>query len=96
MLVDANILLYAVDEDSQFHPAAKQWLEAALNGPRRVGIPWMSLVVFVRITTHPRALRAPLTAREAWRFVDGWLDAPVTWVPEPGRGHRGDPRASRA
>jgi hypothetical protein len=87
MLVDANILLYAIDEDSPFHAAALDWVEDALNGPRRVGIPWMSLTAFVQIATHPRALRDPLSPAEAWQFVDDWLDAPATWVPAPGRGH---------
>lgn len=88
MLVDANILLYAVDEESPFHTAAKDWLESALNGSRRVGIPWSSLRAFLRIATHPRALRSPLSPGDAWRFVEDWLDAPATWVPGPGGGHR--------
>lgn len=88
MLVDANILLYAVDEDSRFHDMAREWLEGALNGSRRVGLPWMSLIAFVRIATHPRALREPLAPAEAWQFVDEWLDSPSAWVPAPGRGHR--------
>jgi len=88
VLVDANVLLYAVDEDSPFHATARDWLENALNGPRRVGIPWWSLTAFIRIATHPRALREPLSPAEAWVFVDGWLDAPATWVPTAGRGHR--------
>lgn len=88
MLVDANILLYAVDEESRFHEAALSWLESALNGPRRVGIPWPSLTAFVRIATNPRALREPLAPEEAWDFVEDWLDAPSVWVPVPGRGHR--------
>lgn len=88
MLVDANVLLYAVDEESRFHGAARDWLEEALNGPRRVGIPWVSLSAFLRIATHPRALREPLLPEEAWQFVDDWLDAPATWIPRPGRGHR--------
>lgn len=88
MLVDANVLLYAVDSDSRFHEAARSWLEDALNGPRRIGIPWLSLTAFVRIATHPRALREPLLPAEAWAFVEEWLDAPVTWTPEPGRAHR--------
>jgi predicted nucleic acid-binding protein len=49
MLVDANILLYAVDEQSRPHDAARRWLEAALNGSRRIGLPWQSLLAFVRI-----------------------------------------------
>ena len=88
MLIDANILLYGVDEDSPFHASAHDWIDETLNGSRRVGIPWLSLVAFVRIATHPRALREPLTPAEAWQFVDEWLDAPAVWVPVPGRGHR--------
>lgn len=88
MLVDANILLYSVAEDSRFHAAAREWLTDALNGARRVGIPWPSLWAFVRIATNPRALTMPLTPAEAWEHVTDWLDAPATWVPAPGRGHR--------
>lgn len=88
MLVDANILLYSVDEESPFHRAAQDWVVEALNGPRRIGIPWMSLTAFVRIATNPRALAQPLTAVEAWEFIEEWLDAPATWVPAPGRGYR--------
>jgi toxin-antitoxin system PIN domain toxin len=88
MLVDANILLYAVDEASPQHEQARRWLEDSLNGVRRVGLPWTSLTAFVRIATHPRALRAPLGAAAAWAYVEDWLDAPAAWVPQPGRGHR--------
>ncbi len=88
MLVDANVLLYAVDEQSRAHSAARNWLEEALNGSRRIGLPWQSLMAFVRIVTHPRALPTPLTPADAWSFVADWLDAPAAWVPQPGRGYR--------
>jgi toxin-antitoxin system PIN domain toxin len=88
VLVDANILLYSIDTASPFHGPAESWLVDALNGPRRIGIPWMSLAAFLRIATNPRATRHPLSPSEAWEHIDGWLDAPATWVPEPGRGHR--------
>lgn len=88
MLLDANVLLYAIDETSPFHDRAKAWVEVALNGPRRVGIPWVSLTAVLRIVTNPRALREPLTPAEAWSVVERLLDAPAVWVPEPGPGHR--------
>lgn len=88
MLVDANVLLYSVDEGSPFHVASRNWLATALNGSRRVGIPWQSLWAFVRIATNPRALSQPLTPSEAWEYVEDWLEAPASWVPAPGRGHR--------
>jgi uncharacterized protein len=88
VLIDANVLLYAVDEHSSFHNAARSWLETALNGDRRVGIPWQSSTAFLRIATHPRALEDPLTPAEAWSIVESWLDAPACWIPTPGRGYR--------
>lgn len=87
MLVDANILLYAVDQDSPFHVAARDWLDDALNGARRVGLPWQSLWAFLRIVTNPRAVAEPLSPAQAWQYVDEWLTAPAAWVPVPGRGH---------
>lgn len=87
MLVDANILIYAVDEVSRFHEPARDWLETALNGARRVAIPWLSYWAFLRIVTHPRALEHPLTPGEAWSLVASWRRAPAAWSPEPGRGH---------
>jgi uncharacterized protein len=87
MLVDANLLLFAVDESSPFHAAARDWLTQRLNGSRRVGLPWQSLVSFLRIATHPRASDRPLTPRQAWGHVADWLACEVAWVPEPGDGY---------
>jgi toxin-antitoxin system PIN domain toxin len=87
VLIDANILLYSVNEADPRHHKAKQWLEQALNGERRVAIPWVSYWAFMRIVTNPRALERPLSAASAWEAVSAWLGAPSTWVPEPGSGH---------
>lgn len=83
MLVDANLLLYAVDETSPFHRTARDWLVAQLNGTRRVGFPWPSLLAFVRIATHPRAATHPLTSEVAWSHVARWLAADLSFVPTP-------------
>ena len=52
MLVDANHLLYSVDEESRFHVVARNWLTEALNGPQRVAIPWVSLWAFYQDRHH--------------------------------------------
>ena len=88
MLIDANILLYATDGSSPYHGTARPWLESQLNGSRRVGLPWLSLWAFVRISTNPRATHRPLTPVQAWSMVEAWVDAPAAWVVEPGPGHR--------
>jgi toxin-antitoxin system PIN domain toxin len=87
VLVDANILLYAVDETSPFHQRASNWLTGQLNGARRVGFPWQSLVAFLRISTHERASARPLTPEQAAGFVADWLEPEVSWIPREGPGH---------
>ena len=65
MILDANVLLYAVDESVRHHERAKSFLEEHLNGDVRVGLPWQSLSAFLRIVTHPRIMATPLTIAEA-------------------------------
>jgi uncharacterized protein len=81
VLVDANLLLFAIDRTSPFHERAAAWLEDVLNGSRRVGLPWQTIGAFLRIATHPRVAADPLTAEQAWGFVEAWLGAGPVWVP---------------
>jgi toxin-antitoxin system PIN domain toxin len=87
MLVDANVLLYARDAESPFHERARDWLTERLNGPVRIGLPWQSLVAFVRISSHPRAYERPLSPEQAWSQVEDWLAAPASWIPQPAHAH---------
>ncbi len=87
MLVDANLLLYAIDEKSRFHQPAREWLLAQLNGSKRVGLPWQSLAAFLRLATHPRVASRPLAPSEAWQTVTAWLAASAAWIPQPGLKH---------
>ena len=83
MLVDANLLLYAEDDTSPFHPTARAWLDEVLNGAVRVGLPWASLLAFLSVRTHPRVYGRPLAAAAAMTLVREWLAAPAAWVPQP-------------
>ncbi len=84
MLLDANLLLYAVHERAEQHERAVEWLTEKLNGAVRVGFPWQSITAFLRIATHPRAFERPLDHSTAWELVTDWLAAPVAWVAQPG------------
>lgn len=84
MLVDANILLFALNRGSPSHRAAVAWLTRELNGARRVGLPWQSLAAVLRIATHPRAFDHPLDPVVAWKRVNEWLESPAGWVPQAG------------
>jgi toxin-antitoxin system PIN domain toxin len=81
MLIDANLLLFAVDETTAAHGRVAPWLAEQLNGERRVGLPWESLTAFVRIASNPRASRNPLRPDDAWGFVEDWLATPTAWIP---------------
>jgi len=83
MLVDANLLLFAVDSGSPYHGRAAAWLAEQLNGDRRIGLPWESLTAFTRIATHPRATSSPLSPTDAWQFIEEWLSVPTVWIPVP-------------
>jgi toxin-antitoxin system PIN domain toxin len=82
-LVDANVLLYAVDESSPHHAAAKPWLERQLSGSETFAFAWLVLLAFVRLATNPRVFAAPLTIEEALDLVDSWLEQPPATVLHP-------------
>jgi uncharacterized protein len=86
-LVDANILLYAANRRAPEHPRARGWLDEQLSGTARVGLPWPSLLAFVRLATNPQVLSESASVFDAWAQVEEWLSAEVAWVPAPGERH---------
>lgn len=88
ILVDANLLLYARVRTFSQHASAHAWLDARLSGTARVGLPWPSLLAFLRIVTNPRAFERPESMTSAWKQVQAWLDVGVVWVPSPTPSHR--------
>ena len=78
---DANILIYATNRDSAHHRAALAWWESVLSDTQPVGLSWLVLLAFVRVSTHPRVLPRPLSAVQATGLVDEWIaQAPVRLV----------------
>lgn len=86
-LVDANLLVYAVNLDSSEHARTASWLQDTLNAPERTAMPWESLTAFVRIVTNPRIVPRTLPSVEAWRHVEDWLAVPTVWIPGPTENH---------
>ena len=87
ILVDANLLLYAANHAAPEHARARPWLDEQLNGTGRVGLPWPSLLAFVRLASNPVVLRQAATPRDAWTQVEEWLSCATAWIPEPGPRH---------
>jgi uncharacterized protein len=87
VLLDANVLLWAHHRQFPQHEPARAWLAHIISTAPVVGIPWPSILAFVRLSTHPRALERPLDEVTARSVVDGWLAQPTVRVPVPTEGH---------
>lgn len=86
-LLDANILIYAVNSDSPHHRKARRWLEGILSDVDPVGFTWPVLIAFLRVTTRPGLLEKPLAPERAIAYVDSWLRQPCAELVTPGEGH---------
>ena len=87
ILVDANLLVYANDESAAEHAVARAWFEGVLNRPARVGLPWPSLLAFVRLVSNAAIVRLPVTPAAAWQRATEWLARDNVWIPLPGPQH---------
>jgi toxin-antitoxin system PIN domain toxin len=86
-LVDANVLLYAVNTDAPHHAPSVRWLDGALSGADTVAFAWIALLAFVRLSTKPELFPAPLDVEAAMDRVDAWLGASSAVIVEPTRDH---------
>jgi len=86
-IVDANVLLYAVNRQSIEHKAAHRWLTTALSENEVVGLPWVSLLAFVRLSTSRRIFPSPLSPADALTVVESWLAQPAAVTIEPTTRH---------
>lgn len=75
---DANLLLYAHDSSSRFHPPAKRWWEACLSGVEPVGLCGVVLFAFVKVGTSRQVFDNPMSVDEAAEHVRLWLGHPLT------------------
>ena len=83
ILVDANVLIYAHVRSFAQHSRAKQWLDGRLAGSAQVGLPWPSLLSFLRLVTNRRVFERPESTDSAWHQVLAWLACDSVWIPQP-------------
>src|SRR5258707_1512743 len=86
-MVDTNILVYAAIHSSARHPRAKDWLNAQFASPARVGLPWHSLLGYVRLVSNRNTYPVGPSASDAWSVVRKWRHAPNVWIPQPTEQH---------
>ena len=89
VVVDANVLLYAVNQSSARHEPSRSWLDAALGGKESVGFAWVAMLAFIRLTTNASIFSSPLSTDEAVGQVEDWLAAPAAVVVQPTLRHAG-------
>ena len=88
ILIDANLLVYSSITSVSQHEQAKHWLDGRLNGDAPVGIPWSSLLGFLRLSTNSRIFDPPISPADAWKVAEYWLDCAPVWIPQPTDNHR--------
>lgn len=84
---DANLLIYAVNQDARHHETARSWFETVLSGTTAVGMSWLVLIAFIRLTTNPRIFDSPIAPESALDIVSGWLEQPCVVPVNPGDRH---------
>jgi toxin-antitoxin system PIN domain toxin len=86
-LVDANVLLDAVNDASPHHAVARPWLDGALAGGDTIAFAWLPLVAFMRVSTRPQLFASPLSIDQALDQVDAWLASRASVIVEPTARH---------
>lgn len=86
-LIDANVLLYAVNSSDAKHERSRAWLDEALSGAAPIGFCWPVLLAFLRLATNPSVFPRPLGVHEACETVRAWLAQDPAVVVEPSRRH---------
>jgi len=86
-IVDANVLLYAVNSASEHHDASRRWLDGALSGADIVGLAWVPLLAFARLTTKHGLFPTPLNPQDAMAQIRDWCAAPSAALVHPTARH---------
>jgi toxin-antitoxin system PIN domain toxin len=87
IIPDINLLIHAYNADSPLHSKARRWWEETLSDPAPVALPWVVILGFIRITTHPRVMANPLPVDTACAHAEAWLRQPQVFLLHPGDRH---------
>lgn len=86
-VVDANVLLYAVNAAADRHEQARSWLDGELTGGSTVGFTWGAVLAFLRLSTKAGLFPRPLPVVAALDRVTDWLAQPTSVLLEPTAQH---------
>lgn len=72
IIPDLNLLIYAHDNQTTQHVRAKQWWEDSLSGNEAVGMPWVVVLGFIRLTTSKKVFTKPLSMSQCLNIIASW------------------------
>ena len=81
ILIDVNVIVYALRREFPQHPVANAWLTTHLSGPEGIVVPDGVLASAVRLLTHHRVLSTPLGPGEALAAAEAIRAAPAVVHP---------------
>jgi hypothetical protein len=80
-------LIYACDADAKEHTAAQNWWAGVLRGPEEIGLAWIVILGFLRITTRRGLAARPFPVATAMGLIRNWIAAPRVEILTPGSNH---------
>ena len=86
-LVDTNILVYACDEGRPEQPICRRLLDSWRIQSSPWFTTWPILYEFLRVSTHGRVLRKPLSMKQAVGIVEALLASPALTILIPTERH---------
>lgn len=87
IVVDVNLLLYAVVTGFAQHERARTWWEMTINAAGEVGLAAPAIFGFLRLVTNRQVLESPLPVDQAIGHVRDWLARPNVRLLTPGPAH---------
>jgi toxin-antitoxin system PIN domain toxin len=87
ILPDTNLLLDAVNSNSDQHATALRALRRGFDEARGVAFAWTSLLGFLRLSTRKGIFPRPLSVDEALQVIERWLGHPQAHMIHPGERH---------
>jgi toxin-antitoxin system PIN domain toxin len=86
-VVDINILLYATNQSDPNHQRALAWCAENFNGNKLIGLAWITIVAFLRLSTRKSVFQSPLTPEQALDRLNQWLGRPNVQIINESRDH---------
>ncbi|MEZ4753245.1 MAG: type II toxin-antitoxin system VapC family toxin [Bdellovibrionota bacterium] len=84
---DINLLIYAYNSRQTEHQKAKEWWESVLSSNEVIGLSWIVILGFIRLTTNRKVFSNPLSVKQALKVTESWLEIESVSLINPGSKH---------